>query len=412
MPPGLLQHTGWNTEAGVECALQGWREDRPLLLLNPAVAALPGVRCWLDPLLRSGGGPLLEGLEPGFHAILLTSGTTGAPRLVALHRASVLWNIETLAQHLDLPDDGSLTTLLQVPIFHAFGLVLTLLLSETRRGRLLTLERFSPEGLRAQLDTLRTVGGGGSSHLLLPFVPTMVRALYGALPPQPFRGTAIVGGDRVRWSDLEGVRALFPGVTPTIGYGLTEAGPALTHTAGVRPPALPGTTPPSLGLPLPGVQLFPPQPGADPTLGWHFQSPGQAVAVRGPGDSIWQPTQGTPLPTGDQLRVDPKSGEVHFEGRASWCFKWQGETLSPLLLEEALRDAEPELPEFVVVQGEGGAPELWVESAERGKIREAFERASGTLPPFLRPHALRWTEALPRNALGKVSRSSLCASQS
>jgi len=405
MAPALTHHSGWNTGAGVEAALRAWREDHPILLTNPAVAELPGVKRWLEPLLQSGGGPLLEGLRPGFHVLLLTSGTTGEPRLVALDRASVLWNTGSIARHLALPTDGSLTAVLQVPCFHAFGLVLTLFLAETLGGRVMVLERFSPEGLRRHLEALASEGG--APHLLLPFVPTMIRALPGALPRFNLRGTAIVGGDRVRWEDLRVLHDHLPNVAATVGYGLTEAGPALTHTSTLRASEVPAPSlAPSLGLPLPGVTLLPPDSAAhDPTAGWHFQSPGQAVALRGPGDSDWRSTGKSTLSSGDRLRVDAQTGELHFEGRASWCFKWQGETLSPILLEEALRDAEPRLPEFVVLQGEDGAPILWVESSESEEVRAAFLRAQSALPAFFQPRALRWTEALPRNALGKVSRS-------
>ncbi len=441
---GALFFEGWNEPAILEGALRARREARPLLLLNPAHRALPGVGRWLETLgvpreARSGGElppdlPLLEGLPRGFHALLLTSGTTGTPRLVALDEASVRWNVEAVTSHLALAPDTEVV--LQVPVFHAFGLVLGLYLAEGLGGRgrsaapgplpLHCVDRFAPDRLLAWLASRPP----DAPPLLLPFVPAMVRSLPapGALPSvlreavARTRGVAIVGGDRVRRRDLEHLMALLPRVRPTVGYGLTEAGPALTHTA-VPPEGRlpPGFVDGGVGAPLPGVTLTL-SPGGEA----RFRSPGQAPFLReaglresgrrGPGDP-WTATgrPGAPLETGDLLAPLPPPGSgFRFLGRRGWSFKKGGERISPVLVEEVLvlaleeRGFDPvDLPALVLTKGAGEGVELLVEGARNEVLERAIHDAFPSLPSFFRPDALRWIAAFPRNALGKIERSPL-----
>jgi acyl-CoA synthetase (AMP-forming)/AMP-acid ligase II len=411
--------TGWNEPPLLEGALAARREGRPVLLLNPAVRELLPVRRWLGELgvppapaqVVPAQAPLLEGLPPGFHALLLTSGTTGMPRLAALDEASVAWNTRAVGGHLGLA--GNTCVVLQVPVFHAFGLVLGLYLSQAE-ARLQVFPRFDPEGLLAWL--VRRDPGEGP--LLLPLVPGMVRRLPapGALSSaqrarlEGVEGVAIVGGDVVRRSDLARLRALFPGVTLTVGYGLTEAGPALAHTA---PLVVETFVDGMVGAPLPGVELF----LGGPRDGARFRSPGQAAFLREPGGP-WRPSRGAGglVDTGDLLAPEDSGEGFRFRGRAGWSFKKEGEAVSPVWVEEALLagveralgspPADAALT-LVVARGEGGGIQLFVEGARTEALEEALGVASREIPSFFRPERTSWVAALPRNALGKVERGRL-----
>lgn len=454
-PPGARLLEGWNDPARIDGAVAAWRERRPVLLLNPAHRALPGVSRWLEALgvpreAHSGArippdAPLLQGLPEGFHALLFTSGTTGTPRLVALDETSVRWNIETLARHLGLrrgiqprgAQPRGIQVALQVPIFHAFGLVLGLLMAHELGGRAHPFERFDAAALLAWLE-------GQTDPVLLPFVPAMVRSLpepeaLGASTRQRLagvRGVAIVGGDRVTRADLARLGALLPGVHPTVGYGLTEAGPALAHTRLGDGEASPGEAGPGeaspgdpgpddsgpdggIGAPLPGVELVPDAGGA------RFRSPGQAAFLREPGGP-WRASgrmdqgagpgagpgarAGELLETGDLL--EPLAdGTLRFAGRTAWTFKKQGETVNPALLEEALVGelradgwADGAIPPLLVTPGPGEALRLLAEGSPSEALVAALHKASHTLPRFFRPEEVTWVSELPRNALGKVDR--------
>jgi acyl-CoA synthetase (AMP-forming)/AMP-acid ligase II len=428
--PGVEAHLAWNSPGLMDAIRRARDRDQPVLVANPAMAGLPGVGGWLRELgfatrgdaanpgsllLAPPGAPVFGGLPDGFHALLLTSGTTGYPRLVALDRTSVEWNAATVATHLALPDDGSLHAGLHVPLFHAFGLVLSFLMVEGLRGQVTPFRRFEPTAFLRFLEASARSEAG--RHLLLPFVPAMVRSLPPPTELAPatrdalgrLLGTSIVGGDRVTRADLEILRELLPGVRHTIGYGLTEAGPALAHTGGEMPEA-----DGAVGTPLPGVDL---QAGAGGA--WAFASPGQAVAIRERGDAEWLPVRGTFLSTGDLLEVLPggrtRRPNLRFVGRRSWCFKKGGETVSPVLIEEALEEAwrarfgRPLPCAFVVGPAAGERLMLTLEHARDRELEAAIRTASHDLPSFFRPDCLNWVRALPRNALGKVDRGAIWA---
>ncbi len=459
---GIPVFPSWNTAEMVEGIRRAWDDDQPVLLLNPAMARLGPVADWLASAVEPG-----RGRPDGFQALLMTSGTTGEARLVALDRTSVAWNADTVADHLDLPTDGSLLVRLHVPLFHAFGLALAFFAGERCGGRHALVPRFDPEGLVRWLagDAPKAAPGPGpeprpgpvpgpDDHLLLPLVPAMVRSLPAVdrLPGavrrrlEGLRGTSITGGDRVTQADMQALSALLPGMVHTVGYGLTEAGPALTHTSRTDPriPGVDGLA----GRPLPGVELQPPETGAavgiDPgeaavstsvstsastsatataaaaaaagsasaSRGWLFRSPGQAAALLERGSPVWRSVRGAWLPTGDLLESVPgEDGLLQVVGRASWCFKRKGETVSPVLVEEALARAFREvhgasLTRTLVLGPEGETLVLQVEGPPDPAIESALDSASRSLPSFLRPERIAWVDRFPRNALGKVVRDS------
>lgn len=438
---GIPVRIGWNTRGTVTALTGAWDSRHAILLLNPATAELAPVRRWMAELgvVVEGdgptvphvtpGAPLLHGLPPGFQLLLLTSGTTGTPRLVALDRISVGWNVDALVDHLCLHPAPAVV--LQVPVFHAFGAVLCVLLAHMSGGRVHRFHRFTAARLVEWLAGTGVDDDGDPAppvgeEVLLPFVPAMVRSLPHPedLPPETrsrlaaVRGTSITGGDLVAPSDLDRLSRLLPGVRHTVGYGLTEAGPVLTHT---RPgdPVVPG----AIGVALPAVEFFPPDPQS-PLAGWRFRSPGQAVAVRTPGDSHWRSVRGERLPTGDHLDLSSE-GNFTFLGRAAWSFKRAGEMISPVLIEGSLREAwrgawtsgggsgaaasemvAPEMvaPEMVVVPDAGEGLALVVEGVPDKGVEAALRQSIQALPAFLRPDQIRWVARLPRNALGKVER--------
>jgi long-subunit acyl-CoA synthetase (AMP-forming) len=64
----------------------------------------------------------VEGLtRPDVAAIFYTSGTTGFPKGAMTTHEGFLSNIETCRRVASLPNDGSLRTLVSVPLFHVTG---------------------------------------------------------------------------------------------------------------------------------------------------------------------------------------------------------------------------------------------------------------------------------------------------
>ena len=182
--------------------------------------------------------------EPGDVAVLLfTAGTAGSPKAAMLTHANLLTNQEQIqASGRGLvPDDVSLGVL---PLFHIFGLNVVLGLTLRLGATVVLVERFDAAGT---LDVVREHG---------------VSVLAGA-PPMYAAWSAGAGNDD---GALASVRlaasgaAKLPvevarrfearfGVRIHEGYGLTEASPSVTTSAGDEPRFG------SIGVPLPGVDV-------------------------------------------------------------------------------------------------------------------------------------------------------------
>ncbi|HEX3558652.1 MAG TPA: benzoate-CoA ligase family protein [Pyrinomonadaceae bacterium] len=123
--------------------------------------------------------------------------------------------------------------------------------------------------------------------------------------------------------------------------------------------------------------------------------------------------------TGDIYRRDPE-GFYWFEGRGDDLFKVKGLWVSPVEIEEALlscaevsesavvaradADGLNSVVAFVVLKpGQAGGGETMAE-----KLKVTAERlkahVSALLPPFKRPAEIRFADALPRTATGKLQR--------
>ena len=74
--------------------------------------------------------------------MLYTSGTTGRPKAVALSEENLLANIDGCKQATGF--DESRTMLAVLPLFHSYGLTVTLLLPLTEGASVVLPERFIP----------------------------------------------------------------------------------------------------------------------------------------------------------------------------------------------------------------------------------------------------------------------------
>jgi len=195
-------------------------------------------------------------------------------------------------------------------------------------------------------------------------------------------------------------------------YGMTEIGMALSNP--VRGRRRPG----SVGTPLPGVEvrLVDEQGGV--------VGPGTAgeVEVRGPGVFLeyWRRPDATTAAfrdgwfrTGDMAVLE--DGAYRLLGRTSVdIIKSGGYKISALEIEEVLR-TYPAVAECAVV---GVADPEWGEKiCAAVELRQPMELslaelqawAKERLAPYKVPRALRCVEALPRNAMGKVTKPEVAA---
>ena len=309
----------------------------------------------LDPRLTGAERALRRahvGGQLGLVATVFTSGTTAAPKSVAIQPRQVLANALGSAVALGLDQDER--WLCPLPLSHVGGLMVL---------------------LRSVIyATTAVIGPAGRLHdvTLASMVPTqLARLLDAGLEPAPRLRTILLGGGPVSPALLE--RAAAAGVPVTETYGLTEATSQVTVD----------------GWPLPGVTVELAEDGE--------------ILVSGP-----TVVPGSVLRTGDLGRWDER-GRLVIRGRKADTIVTGGENVSPAEVEAVLA-AHPDLADAAVV---GRPDEEWGEALTALVVlRPGRELDAHALRAFCRdrlagfkvPKAFEAVPELPRTASGKLLR--------
>jgi len=393
-----------NTAFGPEEIGRVWAEARPVVALASDPGRLPaeaGAVAGLDELPARGGGAgadadaVLDRAGPDDPALLVfTSGTTGRPKGALLSHGNLLASAEALRLAWRWEPGDRLV--LSLPLFHMHGLGVgvhgTLL-----AGASAVITPFSPDGV---LDA-----AAAESATLFFGVPTMyVRLAASPRVRELARLRLCVSGSAPLDPELWGALAERGGQHVLERYGMTET------VMNVSNPYDGDRRPGSVGLALPGVAVRLAD-GPD-------DEPGE-ILVRGPNvlRSYWERPDATAAAfdpdgwflTGDLGRFDP-DGYLRIVGRSKDLIITGGYNVYPREVEEVLGQ-HPAVAEAAVA----GEP-----SAEWGETVVAFVVArdavageellawcADRLAPYKRPRAVRFLDALPRNALGKVVKAEL-----
>jgi len=338
--------------------------------------------------------------------IVYTSGTTGKPKGVVTTHANIAAQVTSLVTAWEWRADDWI--LLVLPLHHVHGIINVLTCALWAGARCEMLEKFEAEPVWARM-------AAGELTLFMA-VPTiygkLITAWEAAAPERRRAWSAGCGSPRMRLM-VSGSAALpvqrlerwreISGHVLLERYGMTEIGMALSNpVVGERRPGFVGT-------PLPGVEvrLVPGTGeievrGATVFLEYWRRPDATAAAFR---DGWFR--------TGDVAVVE--HGAYRILGRSSVdIIKTGGYKVSALEVEEVLR-THPAIAECAVVG---------VEDPEWGeRICAAVERrgaadltlaalqawAKERLAPYKIPRALRSVPALPRNAMGKVTKSEVAA---
>lgn len=177
--------------------------------------------------------------------LLYTSGTTGVPKGVPLRHRNLVANVEQGRVWVPGLQQGRESFLLALPLFHAYGVTVGMLLGVRLGATLVLLPK--PE-----------IG------LLMEAIKRRVPSFVPAVPPLYER---IVTEAARRGVSLHGIRYSLSGAMPlpgalverweaatggllVEGYGLTETSPVITGN-----PMTPDRRPGSIGVPLPDVEV-------------------------------------------------------------------------------------------------------------------------------------------------------------
>jgi long-chain acyl-CoA synthetase len=334
-------------------------------------------------------------------ALMFTSGTAGAPRAAMLTHGSLLANIEqSLGTSSRMRDDDVVWGVL--PLFHIFGLNVVLGMSLYAGSTLVLVQRFDPV---TAADSIRE-----RSATIVPGAPAMWAAFahFDELEPDTFATVrlALSGASRLPPSIAATMRERF-GLELREGYGLTEASPIVTTSAGV--PVRPG----SVGRALEGLEVRLVNPNGDALVG----DVGE-VWVRGPnvfagyyGDEEATAsvlTEDGWLQTGDMAMSDD-DGYLYLVDRAKDMVIVSGFNVYPAEVEEVLT-AHPEVVEAGVIgvphPHTGEAVKAYVVSTPGSVVDEEtlIEHCLDHLARYKCPTKVLFVSELPRNGNGKLVR--------
>ena len=345
-------------------------------------------------------------------ALPYSSGTTGLPKGVMLSHYNLVANVyQVLGPNAAMltPDDVMLCFL---PLYHIYGLTVALTLSLTLGSTLVLMPRFDVQKLCALLIQ--------EGVTMMPVVPPAINALCQAAEagifPKNHKLRWIKSGAAPLAPELARRMADLTGISVVQGYGMTEASP-VTHVGYIAPPAM--NRPASIGQPLvltdcrivdlEGNEFAPGEPGE--------------LVMRGPQIMLgyWKEPQATAAVvrdgwyfSGDIVRCDA-DGFYYVLDRSKEMIKYKGFPVAPaevesLLLEHpAVRDcgvvAKPDLAAgeipcaFVVLR------ESFMPSDLLAKELCAF--VADRLSRHKQPREVRFVEAVPRTASGKILRREL-----
>jgi acyl-CoA ligase (AMP-forming) (exosortase A-associated) len=355
-------------------------------------------------------------IESDIAAILYTSGSTGKPKGVVLSHRNMVAGALSVASYLEnTPEDRLLAVL---PLSFDYGL--------------------------SQLTTAFSVGASVVLHNYL-LAADVIKALVrhritglAAVPPLWLQLTALDwpasidehlryftnSGGAMPTSTLAALRARAPRARPFLMYGLTEA-----FRSTYLPPDEIDRRPTSMGKAIPNAEiLVVREDGCECGPG----EPGELVH-RGPLVALgyWNDAEKTaerfkPLPaqrpelvlpeiavwSGDTVKKD-EDGFLYFVSRRDEMIKTSGYRVSPTEVEEVLyrTGRVAEVAAFGVDHPTLGQAIVVVAQPAEGQSPDSdglVTACKAHLPQYMLPARIDWvTEALPRNANGKIDRKRL-----
>ena len=336
--------------------------------------------------------------------LMFTSGTAGASRAAMLTHGNLLSNIEQAKSTADRISADDVVYGV-IPAYHIFGLNVVIGLSLSAGATVLLVQRFDPltalESIRARKVTVIP----GSPAVWVAF------AHFDEAPADAFEGVklALSGAAKLPVPVAQRMLERF-GLAIAEGYGLTEASPIVTSSAGM-PPVFG-----SVGRVLSGVELRIVDDGDDALVGDSGE-----IWVRGPNvfaGYLDDPEATARVLTGDgwlrtgDIATCDSTGLVYLVDRAKDLIIVSGFNVYPAEVEEVLAE-HPAVAEVGVV----GVPHPHTGEAVKGFVvlvpgasvdeDALIDHARNHLARYKCPTKVVFVDELPRNANGKLVRRDL-----
>ncbi|MET8871305.1 AMP-binding protein [Nocardia sp. NPDC004604] len=373
--------------------------DRQIELATPALLPVRELTAeppaFADPVQQS---------DDALAVLIYTSGTTGRPKGVMLDHANLKAMCRMVIDAFELT--GADHSLLILPLFHVNGIVVGTLSPLLAGGRTTIAGRFSPKTFFERIER-----SGATYFSAVPTMYTMLADLPADVRPDTSAVRfAVCGAAPASVELLDKFESRY-GIPIVEGYGLSEGSCASTVNpiGGQRKPG-------TVGLPLPGQTIRIVDSNDLPVADGE---PGE-VQVHGPNvmrgylnrpDETAKALAGGWLHTGDIGRID-EDGYLVLVDRAKDMIIRGGENIYPKEIETVIYQL-PEIAEAAVVGRADGVygeqPVLFVSLNSGAQIdaERIHEHARGALSKFKLPVAITILDELPKNAVGKIDKSSL-----
>ena len=336
--------------------------------------------------------------------LLYTSGTTGRPKTVALSERNIISNAEGCCQATGF--DHRQVMLAILPLFHAYGLTVTILLPLMTGSTVVISERFAPRTVLNIIERHRVT--------TIVAVPSQYRVL--AMDPTTCDATSlwlcIAGAERLP-DTTERVFTSRSGHPVLPGYGATELSPVVSLN-------IPETNrPASVGKPLPGTKVTIRNENGESCLVGEIGE----ICVEGPNVMLGylNDPEGTARKirngefyTGDKGFFDA-DGYLYISGRADEMVKVAGEKIYPVEIENALEriDGVEEVAVVALPDQRGGVRlHAFVQRKPGAVLDETGLRFAcrEVLEPYKIPRTFTFVESLPRTMTGKTDKRTLATS--
>ncbi len=335
-----------------------------------------------------------------------TSGTTGFPKGVMLTHHNVINNARMVGDVMGLTEKDTL--LIQVPVFHCFGCVMSTLNSVYHGSAMVVLEYFDPALALASIASERCTAING--------VPTMFIAMlhhsdFDRYDMTSLR-TGIMAGAPCPVEAMNQVRTKMHCPEVVIAFGQTESAPVMTMTRRDDPVELRVAT---VGRLLPDIEgkIIDPETGEDlpaDTQGeivtrsacvmkGYYKMPEATTAAIDTND--W-------LHTGDLGEIDP-NGYFKVTGRIKDMIIRGGENIYPRELEEFIF-THPKVQNVQVVgipdpkYGEQVLAAIHLKNGGRATAEEFIEFCKGKIARHKIPKYWEFVDEYPMTASGKIQK--------
>ena len=333
-----------------------------------------------------------------------TSGTTGFPKGVMLTHRNIVNNGKCIGDRMDLSTADRM--MIQVPMFHCFGMVLAMTASMTHGATLLPLPYFSPKPALACIHNEHVTAFHG--------VPTMFIAMLGHPDFEKtdfsYMRTGIMAGSPCPISVMQDVVEKMHMTEITIVYGQTEASPGCTMSSTDDPIEVRVGT---VGRPMPEIEckIVNPETGEECPdevtgefiargynimKGYYKMPKATAAAIDADG---W-------LHTGD-LACRTKEGNFRITGRLKDMIIRGGENIYPKEIEEFIY-THPKVEDVQVIgvpdeqYGEEIMACVILKQGETMTVEEMKEYVNAHMARHKVPKYIDFVDSFPMNVAGKI----------